>query len=311
LINGLPPISKVNFWIWHTGTAGFYYRKDLLQEAGYDAPPKTWSELREMAEKLTVDINDNGIIDRYGFSFPGTKHVVTTFTMYPFYWGNVGAEMTRDGKVSFGTGSDKDAMVKTFTYLQDLIKDGSVTKDTPALGFIEIESNFIGDQCAMAIMGGWQYASIKTNAGEEFANNVGVAPLPYPDENGAPVACAGGWTMAMFTKDEAKQDAAWKFMEFWSTSEIQKVLTLNGQMSTLKSVYEDSEISKDDITMSFLKILESGKTRDAVPYQGIMELEFQEVFQAAASLDEDIEGKIERAAQNTIDKAKEAKLYED
>ncbi len=297
--------------IWfHTGSSGLYYRKDLLKEAGYENPPKTWSELQEIAKKLTVDTNGDGIIDRYGFSYPGSKHVVTTFTMYPFFWGNVGSEMTRDGKVSFGEGADKEAMVKTVNYLEGLIKDGSTDPNAPALSFIEIESNYIADQCAMAILGGWQHASIRANAGDEFAENTGVAPIPYPDENGAPVACAGGWTMAMFTKDEAKQDAAWKFMEFWTTNrELQTVLTKSGQMSTLKEVYEQDDIKSDSVAMSFFDILANGKTRDAVAYQGIMDLEFQEILQGAASLEEDVDGLVAEAAENTIAKAQEAKVY--
>lgn len=296
--------------IWFsTGSAGLYYRKDLLEAAGYTAPPKTWSELSEMAKNLTVDSNNDGNVDRYGFSFPGKKEVVSTFTMYPFLWGNTGAEMTRDGKVAFGTGADKEAMLKTLTYLQSLIQDGSVSKDTPSIGFVDIESNFIGDQCAMAIMGSWQYASIKTNAGEEFANNVGIAPLPYPDENGAPVACAGGWTMAMFTKDTAKQDAAWKFMEFWSTSEVQKILTQSGQLTTLKSVYEDPDITKDTTTIDFYNILLNGKTRDAVAYQGMMDLQFQGLLQSAAMLTEDMSTAIDTAAATTIKEAEAAGVY--
>lgn len=297
--------------IWfHTGSSGLYYRKDLLSEAGYTQPPATWNELMEVAKKLTVDTNGDGIIDRYGFSYPGMKHVVTTFTMYPFFWGNIGAEMTRDGKVSFGEGSDKEAMIKTVNFLEDLIKDGAATPDAPALSFIEIESNFIGDQCAMAVLGGWQHASIRQNAGDAFADNTGIAPIPYPDENGAPVACAGGWAMGMFTKDESKQDAAWKFLEFWTSNvELQTVLTMSGQMSTLKEVYEQDEVKADNVIMSFYEILKHGKTRDAVPYQGIMDLEFQEILQGAAALESDVEAMVDYAAETTIAKAIEAKVY--
>lgn len=299
----------VSIW-FHTGSSALYYRKDLLAEAGYTEPPKTWSELMEVAKALTVDTNGDGIIDRYGFSYPGMKNTTNTFLMYPFFWGNIGAEMTRDGKVSFGTGSDKEAMIKTVNYLEDLIKEGCTPEDTPALGFVEIESNMIGDQCAMAILGGWQHASIRANGGDELADNIGIAPIPYPDENGAPVACSGGWNLAMLTKDEAKQEAAWKFMEFWTTSiDVQKELTLSGQMTTLKEVYEQEEVMADEVIMSFYEVLQNAKTRDAVAYQGIMDLEFQEILQGAASLYDDVEGLIDYAAENTITKAKEAKVY--
>lgn len=52
---------------------GFYglslfYRKDLVQEAGYSAPPKSWTELAEQAKKIN-DPKKN----RYGYSFRGGK----------------------------------------------------------------------------------------------------------------------------------------------------------------------------------------------------------------------------------------------
>ncbi len=114
----------------------------------------------------------------------------------------------------------------------------------------------------------------------------------------------------MFTKDEAKQDAAWKFMEFWTTNaELQTVLPKSGQMSTLREVYEQEDVKSDGVVMSFYDILQNGKTRDAVAYQGIMDLEFQEILQGAAALEEDVDGLDAEAAENTIAKAQEAKVY--
>jgi small GTP-binding protein len=48
---------------------------------------------------------------------------------------------------------------------------------------------------------------------------------------------------------------------------------------------------------------------DAVAYPGIMDLEFQEILQGAAALEEDVDGLVAEAAENTIAKAQEAKVY--
>lgn len=47
-----------------------YYRKDLFQEAGL-AVPGTWDEQLEAAEKLTVDTNGDGNMDRWGIAING------------------------------------------------------------------------------------------------------------------------------------------------------------------------------------------------------------------------------------------------
>jgi len=48
-------------------TLVLFYNKQAFAEAGLSQPPQTWEELREYAKKLTVDRNNNGRIDRYGF----------------------------------------------------------------------------------------------------------------------------------------------------------------------------------------------------------------------------------------------------
>ena len=54
---------------WYTDTGLLYYRKDLLQESGYDGPPKTWDELKQMTRKVREDA---GI--KYGFVFQGAAY---------------------------------------------------------------------------------------------------------------------------------------------------------------------------------------------------------------------------------------------
>ncbi|PPS42208.1 ABC transporter substrate-binding protein [Chroococcidiopsis sp. TS-821] len=48
-------------------TLVLFYNKQAFAEAGLSQPPQTWEELREYAKKLTVDQNNDGRIDRYGF----------------------------------------------------------------------------------------------------------------------------------------------------------------------------------------------------------------------------------------------------
>jgi ABC-type glycerol-3-phosphate transport system substrate-binding protein len=45
-----------------------YYNKDMFKEAGLDpdTPPKTWDEFLEFAKKLTIDSNNDGIINQHG-----------------------------------------------------------------------------------------------------------------------------------------------------------------------------------------------------------------------------------------------------
>src|ERR671920_1280151 len=54
---------------WFTDTGLLYYRKDLLEKSGFDGPPKTWDELKEMALRVKEDSGT-----KYGFVFQGANY---------------------------------------------------------------------------------------------------------------------------------------------------------------------------------------------------------------------------------------------
>ena len=71
----LPASLDANVWdgkiygvpfYWDDGY--LFYRKDLLEKSGYSAPPQTWTELPEMAQKVMKDHNL-----KYGFTFTGVE----------------------------------------------------------------------------------------------------------------------------------------------------------------------------------------------------------------------------------------------
>ncbi|MBX3062151.1 MAG: extracellular solute-binding protein, partial [Anaerolineae bacterium] len=78
---------------------GLGYNISLLKAAGYDAPPATWDELREMAKKLTN--RDNGVV---GFSFINDGGPATGwhFTVLAYTYGATpgGIIHLADGKYS-------------------------------------------------------------------------------------------------------------------------------------------------------------------------------------------------------------------
>ncbi len=67
-----------------------------MADAGLSQPPKTWEELREYAKKLTVDLNEAGKSDRYGFG------IVPELVRQVFMIQAFGGELTNsDGEATF------------------------------------------------------------------------------------------------------------------------------------------------------------------------------------------------------------------
>ena len=71
---------------WYVDTRVLFYRKDLLEEAGFHKPPQTWDELKKACKLLTRDVDKDGKIDHYGITLPIRGWGV----FLPFVWQNGG-----------------------------------------------------------------------------------------------------------------------------------------------------------------------------------------------------------------------------
>ena len=69
-----------------------YYRKDLLEQSGFSEPPKTWEELKEMAEKV---VQDSGT--RYGFVFQGANNESGVCNGLEYIWTHGGEVLDPNG----------------------------------------------------------------------------------------------------------------------------------------------------------------------------------------------------------------------
>ena len=54
---------------WFTDAGLLYYRKDLVEKAGFSGPPATWDELKEQANQI---MQDEGT--KFGFVFQGAEY---------------------------------------------------------------------------------------------------------------------------------------------------------------------------------------------------------------------------------------------
>jgi len=285
--------------VWfHGGLWNLYYRTDLLEEAGYSAPPKDWDELIEIGKALTVDEDGDGVIERYGLGIPAFPDAVTVCTLLPWYWGHGdGIELTngRD-KVIFNEGENLNAMVSNLGFIQTLMEEQVVSEDLASVQFTDVEANFVGGQTAMAILGNWHYPLMQESGGDEFMSKVGIADIPaVPGQNSMTVA--GGWNIAMFCQDPEQQELAWSFMNFYRSAEVQSLLTGMGQMTSLLEVYEMPEFKDDPVMQSFAKGLHDGKTRDSVPFYSAVDEAYRQLIQSAATGEGDLEGVIQQEAE--------------
>jgi multiple sugar transport system substrate-binding protein len=167
---------------------GLGYNIQMLEDAGYDAPPTTWDELGSMAQKLTN--RDAGVA---GFSFiRGEPHQAGWHgTVIAYNFGLKDTDIVTkatDGK--FVAGFDNAQTLAALNFIKDLQWEYDALPrellDWPTNG-----EQLATGRAAMVLMAGSQLAWIKQTYSDVDMNQFGFAPLPAgPD--GKMVSLGGG-----------------------------------------------------------------------------------------------------------------------
>ena len=209
-------VYKGSVYAIPTGTddRALFYNKDLLIRAGYvDAkgqavPPRTWTQLREYAKKLS-EFDDSGHLTRCGF-IPNFGNS----WLYLYGWQNGGHFMSEDGRKCTLA---EPAIVEALDFMTKLYDDlgGAAQVNAFQAGFEQAENDpFLTGKLAMKVDGNWCLNSIASYAPDL---NFGVVAAPVPE--GKPlITWCGGWSWAIPTGARHPQEA-WQFIEWMSRAD--------------------------------------------------------------------------------------------
>lgn len=176
------------------------YNKAMFAEAGIEAPPATWAELSDAAQKLTIKDAD-GEVTQAGMLFlqgwdSGVVHPWTSLL-----WSNSGQYVAEDYSEALFNGAEGQ---ETLQLQLDMIENGSAMLRT-----LE-DADFEGGRVAMTIMANWWGATLR--ASDLGMENVGVAPIPH-NEGDASVALQYEWLWGVGKSSEHAEEA-WAFLQW-------------------------------------------------------------------------------------------------
>jgi len=145
---------------WEGSTWGFFYRKDLFEEAGLDPerPPQNWEELIEYASRLTRD-------GRYGLGFPAAGWEGDDYFL-PFLW-QAGGDVAICDAAGCKAAWDTDQARTAVQFYYDLVHTYKVVP--PAITGWDWESTvkaFVAGDIAMMYNGLWAAGTINSIAPE-------------------------------------------------------------------------------------------------------------------------------------------------
>jgi len=181
---------------WAIDIRVLYYRRDLLEEAGVEAPT-TWEEFAAAAEAVSGD-------ERYGYVVSGGENG-GVHHMLSFFANNAGGLFTPERQLNLMD----ERNVEALQFFADLVAAGAVH---PA------SAGYSGDDALKAFAQG-DAAMILSNPGlegrlPEIADQIGLmAPLSGPHGDKGTVSWVNN--VMLYEQSEAKEEAK-QFLMWWS-----------------------------------------------------------------------------------------------
>ncbi len=207
------------------------YRKDVLSEAGLE-PPKTQEELLEYAKKLTDKDKDF-----YGIALLGAKGPAVAQDYMVFVQQHGSSILDADGNVAINTPKNVEVL-KFFGELFKYAPPGATD-----YWWDQRETAFRSGKVAM--MEGWSIARAGYE-NPEISSVVGKVDIALaPVSKGVPPKYGfGGWGIGI-NADSKNAEAAWEFIKWLSSPEIQKEWIRHDGAPIRRSTLEDPELNKE------------------------------------------------------------------
>lgn len=246
-INGhvycVPQVSRI--------TTALYYRPSMLKAAGFSEPPKTWDEFNEMAKKLTVDTNGDGVIDQWGYAFAGGGVQDGAYTLMSGMYLFGESAVQRNGRIVFNS----PGAVKS---LERMVKMRNEWKVVPpsvtSYQHGDTEDLFRGGKVAMIIEPTSFFADITNKKESPIADDVAIAPQPTATKGGPTTTNLeiNMWGVSRFSK---AKEAALTFCDYYRSRQaaVNELLMETNEPWNL-SALNDEKVKK--LSPAYLRVVQ-------------------------------------------------------
>ena len=186
-----------------------YYNMDWLKELGYEAPPTTPEEFKEMACKASQQPFSKATVDGpigYELSIDASRFASWTFA----FGGDV--YDTETGQYTYNS----EAAVQAMTFLQDLFKEGCASLPAEQYGD---QTDFGTGKLLFAIgsSSGLPFYGTAVDEGAKFDWSVGAIPHTTAE----PAMNVYGASVSIPKSTPEQELAAWLFVKYYTSSDVQ------------------------------------------------------------------------------------------
>jgi multiple sugar transport system substrate-binding protein len=203
-----------------------YYRTDILKKCGVEVP-KTIRDVEAAAKKLKAcdssitPFVSRGLKPAVAYTFSNMLH-------------NIGGTYMANGKSNLCSTKGKEALETYSGLLRDYGPPGVVNYSFP-----QISALYRSGRSALSFESSNELRTVME--GGERLKDTGLAPFPAGEAGQVPTAIGWGLTISAYSK---QQEAAWYFVQWATSPEIQKRMALQGIAPPRPAVASDPEYRK-------------------------------------------------------------------
>lgn len=217
------------------GFGMLYYRTDLLEKYGFDAPPATWDELATMAQTIQDGERAAGNSEFWGFVWQGNAYEGLTTNALEWQVSNGGGVIVSpEGEIQVNNPETVAAFERAAGWVGTISPPGVVS-------YQEEDARAVWHAGNAAFMRNWPYAYSSSLDSEAIGGNFAVAPVPAGDA-GVGAAALGGWHIGV-SRYSKHPEAAAAFAAYMTSAENQKHYSIDtSSPPAVAALYEDPDI---------------------------------------------------------------------
>ncbi len=203
-----------------------FYNSCMLEEAGFDGPPETWAELKDVyGPALTKD-------GKYAFALQSKRNETQSADSFARMLWPFGGSFLDENFRSNLLSEESQAGLKFRQDLMQYMPEGIVSYD-----HAETVNAFAQGDVAMITEWSAFYSSLKNPETSKVVDCMKIAPEPMGPAGRKPAL--GGFSLAVASQaDENEQAAAWLFIQWVTSKANAREYLERGGVPARQSVYE-------------------------------------------------------------------------
>ncbi|MGA0564726.1 ABC transporter substrate-binding protein [Ancylobacter sp. VNQ12] len=239
---GFFPLLLTAFGSWGGTTYGLpfdnysgllFYNSCKLKEAGFDKPPATWAEFKDVYAPKLTDASKN----QYAYALQSRRgETQSADSFMRFLWPFGGSLLNKEFKSNLMSKESQAGL----NFRQELLK----YQPPGVVSFDHAEAVNALAQGQVAMITEWSafYSTLADPATSKLGDCLAVAPEPAGPAGRLPAL--GGFSLAVAAQATPEQQkATWLFIQWATSEEIAKAYVEAGGVSGRMAVYKDPEIA--------------------------------------------------------------------